>query len=158
MQTTVRTNSSHPDFIALVKLLDADLAHRDGADNAYYAQFNKINLLKNCIMAYEDDKPVGCGAFKAFEEGNSVEVKRMYVLESHRGQGIAKKVLAELEQWAAELGYSKCVLETGKRQPEAIALYTKQGYKVTENYGQYKGVDNSVCFEKSLSSFSKSKT
>lgn len=145
-----RTDSSHPHFIALVKLLDAELAARDGADNSYYAQFNKIDSLKNCIVAYEDDKPVGCGAFKSYEESVSVEIKRMYVVESQRGKGIAKKVLAELEQWASELAYSKCVLETGKRQPEAIALYTKQGYKVTENFGQYKGIENSVCFEKIL--------
>jgi putative acetyltransferase len=59
-------------------------------------------------------------------------------------------VLAELEAWAAELGYPKCVLETGKRQPEAIALYEKQGYQRISNYGQYIGVENSVCFEKVL--------
>jgi GNAT superfamily N-acetyltransferase len=148
----VRTDSSNPDFIALVRILDTDLAHRDGADNAYYAQFNKIDSLKNCIVVYEYDKPVGCGAFKAFEEDISVEIKRMYVLETQRGKGIASKLLAELELWAAELGYSKCVLETGKRQPEAIALYTKHGYLVTKNYGQYIGIENSVCFEKSLRS------
>jgi putative acetyltransferase len=59
-------------------------------------------------------------------------------------------VLSELESWAAELGYPKCVLETGKRQPEAIALYEKQGYQRIPNYGQYIGVENSVCFEKVL--------
>jgi len=55
-----------------------------------------------------------------------------------------------LEHWAVELGYKKCVLETGKRQPDAIALYTKQGYESIPNYGQYMGMENSVCFEKEL--------
>lgn len=146
----LRTDSSNPGFIALVKLLDADLAQRDGAETEYYAQFNKIDMLKNCIVAYVDDSPVGCGAFKPFEEGNYVEIKRMYVLESQRSRGIAKAILSELEKWATEVGYSKSVLETGKRQPEAIALYTKHGYQVTENYGQYIGIENSVCFEKQL--------
>ncbi|MGB5499367.1 MAG: GNAT family N-acetyltransferase, partial [Maribacter sp.] len=49
-----------------------------------------------------------------------------------------------------ELSYEKCVLETGKRQPEAIQLYTKSGYKIIPNYGQYKGIANSICFEKIL--------
>lgn len=150
MNSMIRTDSSNPDFIALVKLLDADLAQRDGTETEYYAQFNKIDMLKNCIVAYVNDSPVGCGAFKPFEEGISVEVKRMYVLETERGKGLAGAILSELEKWAAELGYSKSVLETGKRQPEAIALYSKHGYQITENYGQYIGIENSVCFEKHL--------
>lgn len=150
MIKVIRTDSSNQDFISLVRLLDTDLALRDGAENAYYAQFNKIDSLKNCVVAYADEKAIGCGAFKSFEIGVSVEVKRMYVLEDQRGKGTAGLILAEIEQWASEMGYSKCVLETGKRQPEAIALYTKHGYRITENYGQYKGIENSVCFEKTL--------
>jgi GNAT superfamily N-acetyltransferase len=77
-----------------------------------------------------------------------MEVKRMYVLPNNRGKGIATTLLWELEKWALELGYMKCVLETGKRQPEAISLYEKSGYQRIPNYGQYKGVENSICFEK----------
>ena len=64
--------------------------------------------------------------------------------------GIATQILTELEKWATELSFKKCVLETGKKQPEAIALYIKNGYKIIPNYGQYEGVENSVCFEKLL--------
>ena len=99
------------------------------------------------VVAYEHDRPVGCGAIKEFTPG-IMEVKRMYTLPECRGKGFATKVLDELERWAAELGYVKCVLETGKRQPEAIGLYQKSGYRVIQNYGQYAGVENSVCFEK----------
>ena len=60
------------------------------------------------------------------------------------------EILNELETWAKELGYEKTVLETVKRQTEAVALYNKSGYKVIPNYGQYIGVDNSICFEKIL--------
>jgi len=65
-----------------------------------------------------------------------------------RGKGAASRVLTELERWANELLYKKCILETGKKQPEAIALYKKNGYKLIPNYGQYAEIENSVCFEK----------
>lgn len=144
-----RTNSDDPDFVALVRQLDAELAIRDGDEHAFYAQFNRIHSLKNVIVAYQDNRAVGCGAIKPLEE-QVMEVKRMFALPALRGQGIASKVLAELEHWATELGAHACCLETGLRQPEAIALYTKSGYERIPSYGQYAGVGNSVCFKKSL--------
>jgi len=147
--TIIRTDSTNPDFIELVKHLDADLAVRDGDEHAFYHQFNKIDMIKHVVVLYDDTVPLSCGAIKESMPG-SMEVKRMYTVPSARGKGLAAKVLAALEIWAAELGYPKCVLETGKKQPEAIALYTKCGYKVIPNYGQYIGVENSVCFEKKL--------
>ena len=149
MITVRRTDSDNPDFIALVKLLDADLAKRDGADHSFYAQFNTIDKIKHTVVAYDDNKPVGCGAIKEFDPA-AMEVKRMYTLPESRGKGIASTVLSELEKWAAELSYKRCVLETGKRQPEAIELYKKSGYRIIQNYGQYAGIENSVCFEKTL--------
>ncbi|MBX0334901.1 GNAT family N-acetyltransferase [Pontibacter sp. HSC-14F20] len=144
-----RTDSDDPDFVALVKLLDADLALRDGEEHTFYAQYNKIDKIKHVVLAYEDDTPLGCGAIKEFESG-TMEVKRMYVLPDGRGKGIATKLLAELEDWARELSFDKCILETGLKQPEAIGLYQKNGYQLIPNYGQYAGVENSVCFEKML--------
>ncbi len=144
-----RTGSDDVAFQQLVNLLDAELAKRDGNEHAFYNQFNQINMLKNAVVLYRDDVPVGCGAIKEIAE-HSVEVKRMYVVENNRGQGFASVILKELEAWAAELQYKKCVLETGKRQPEAISLYKKNGYRVIPNFGQYAAVDNSVCFEKTL--------
>lgn len=145
----LRTNSEHPDFVSLVRLLDADLAKRDGDEHAFYAQYNKIAAIQHVVVAYQHDTPVGCGAVKEQAPG-VMEVKRMYVSPAARNQGIASMVLTELETWTRELGYATCVLETGKRQPEAIALYTKNGYRLIPNYGQYIGIDNSVCFEKKL--------
>jgi putative acetyltransferase len=147
MITFIKTDSNHQDFQALVKALDADLAIRDGADHAFYAQFNKTHMIKHAIVAYENEIPVGCGAIKEFST-DTMEVKRMYVLPAVRGKGIATQILQQLENWAAELGYQKCVLETGQNQPEAIRLYTKSGYQRIPNYGQYKDIANSVCFEK----------
>jgi len=146
---TSRTDSSNTDFQDLVKLLDADLAVRDGKDHEFYHQFNSIDALKNCVVVYSEDAAVGCGAFKPFSD-DAVEIKRMYTNEEMRGKGFASKILNELEIWAKEEGFSKCVLETGVKQPEAIALYEKNGYYRIPNYGQYIGIDNSVCFEKLL--------
>lgn len=145
----IRTDSTNADFIQLVALLDADLRIRDGEEHAFYAQFNKIDTIKQVIVAYENRIAVGCGAFKPFAH-NSVEVKRMFVMPEYRGKQIATSLLDHLEKWAGELNYQTCVLETGTRQPEAIALYTKCGYKRIDNYGQYAGVANSVCFSKQL--------
>lgn len=145
----LRTDSSNPDFQELVTLLDADLKIRDGEDHAFYSQYNKIQAIKHVVVAYQDDEPVGCGAVKEYEPG-TMEVKRMYVSEDKRGSGIASAVLKELEIWAAKLGYSKCILETGINQPEAIALYKKNNYSIIPNYGQYTGIENSICFEKIL--------
>ncbi len=145
----LRTNSDNPDFITLAKHLDADLAKRDGADHLFYSQFNKIDKIKHVLIAYENNKPVSCGAIKEYNS-TTMEVKRMYTSPPSRGKGIAGKVLNELEKWAAELSYKKCILETGKKQPEAIRLYEKKGYKSIPNYGQYKGIENSLCFEKEM--------
>ncbi|MBC7588569.1 MAG: GNAT family N-acetyltransferase [Chitinophagaceae bacterium] len=149
MTSCVRTNSENKDFQILVRELDADLRIRDGEDHSFYAQFNKIDKIKHVILAYENEMPIGCGAIKEYDV-DSMEVKRMYVLPSKRGKGTASKILIELEQWASELNYKKCILETGKKQPEAINLYHKNGYGIIANYGQYEHMENSVCFEKNM--------
>jgi len=149
MIKTIRTDATHPDFIQLVRLLDAYLVEVDGDDNAFYAQFNGIDTIKYVVVAYENDKPVGCGAIKNFNT-EAMEVKRMYTSPAHRGKGIATHILTELETWAGELSYKKCILETGKRQHEAVRLYEKNGYQRIPNYGQYAIMENSVCFEKQL--------
>ena len=145
----IRTDSEHPDFRTLVTLLDQDLAVRDGEEHAFYSQFNKIDKINHALLAYVENQPLGCGALRAYTE-DSVEVKRMFVLPEHRGQGIAGAVLSALETWAAELGFARCILETGKKQPEAIRLYQKSGYEIIPNYGPYEGMENSVCMEKML--------
>lgn len=145
----IRTHSENQDFVELVEHLDADLAERDGKDHSFYAQFNKIDTIKHVVVAYEGEQAVGCGAIKEYAP-EVMEVKRMYTSPEHRGKGIASKVLSELETWAAELSYAKCILETGKKQPEAIGLYQKSGYTLIPNYGQYVEAEDSVCFEKVL--------
>ena len=145
----IRTNSKNQDFVILLKHLDAYLKICDGPDHTFYDQFNKINGLKHVVIAYNNKVPVACGAFK-IHEGDFVEIKRMYVSPEGRRKGLASKVLSDLENWASELNFKKCILETGKQQPEAIELYKKCGYIITANFGFYENVENSVCFEKLL--------
>jgi len=149
MYNIVRTSSDSIHFQELVKELDSDLAIRDVADHLFYAQFNKIATIKYVVVVYNQKIPVGCGAVKEYDSV-TMEVKRMFVPIHKRGQGIASIILNELEKWAFELGYAKCILETGYKQPEAIRLYQKNNYVVIPNYGQYAGMENSVCFEKLL--------
>jgi GNAT superfamily N-acetyltransferase len=145
----VRTDTNNEDFIELVKALDEDLRVVDGDDHVFYAALNKVTDVKHVIVAYENNIAVGCGALRAFDN-DTMEVKRMYVKPEYRGKGVAAQIVHALELWAAEIGYKKTVLETGKRQPAAIALYLKTGYNIVPNFGKYIGVENSVCFEKIL--------
>lgn len=146
----VRADSAHADFRVLVAALDRELRARDGDESAFYAQYNGIDAIAHALVVYEKDGvAVACGAIKKFSD-DAVEVKRMFTAPERRGHGIAAAVLRELEKWAVELGAARCVLETGKRQPEAMRLYEKSGYALIPNYGPYAGVENSVCFGKEL--------
>lgn len=149
MLTFRKTDHTDKDFQQLVTKLDAELRIRDGDDHLFYAALNKTHNIKYVIVAYENDLPVGCGSIREFSAG-IMEVKRMYVELEQRGKGIATAILQQLELWALELGYSKLVLETGRNQPEAIALYGKNNYQLIPNFGKYQNVYNSVCFEKIL--------
>lgn len=145
----IRTNSRHKDFIGLVAKLDKMLAEMDGREHDFYNQYNKVDKINHVVLVYEDHTPVACGAIKEYDS-ETMEVKRMFTLENYRGNGFASLILAELEKWAAELGYSKCILETGKRLPNAVRLYKRKGYVTIPNYGQYINMENSICFGKDL--------
>ena len=144
-----RATSTDPDFQRLVVDLDKYLAEVDGDEHSYYAQFNGIVEIPHVVVAYEGDEPVGCGAFKKYDD-SIAEIKRMYVSPDQRGKQIGAKILTELESWAGELGYSATILETGHKQVAAVTLYKNSGYEVIPNYDQYAGVENSVCMKKRL--------
>lgn len=149
MITFARTNSDDAGFRKLVEQLDRELYERYGAEQDFFTQFNTLHAIQHVVVAYSDAIPVGCGAFKVYAE-HTVEIKRMFVARTLRGHGIAAGILKALEQWAAELNYSQAILETGTGQPEAVALYTKSGYTIMENYGQYAGIAESICMCKAL--------
>ena len=149
--TIKRADSNNKDFYGLVAKLDEDLTRRYGTEQLEYDRYNKIKDIDTIVLAYINDEPVGCGCFKTFDT-NSVEVKRMFVETTLQGKGIGKAILKELEKWAAEIGYRSMVLETGTRQPEAIHLYKKLGYRIIPNFNPYIGNELSVCMKKELTS------
>jgi putative acetyltransferase len=145
----IRTTSENPDFVSLVDRLNFLLAEINGAQHSYYSQFNAIEGLANVVVAYTVGQPIACGAFRPLDDGR-VEIKRMFVEPSFRGQGVGGFILRELEAWAGELGATKTTLETSKRLLSAVSLYQRSGYVVIPNYGQYVGMSDSVCMEKPL--------
>lgn len=149
IHSILRTTAENTDFQKLALALDQELALRDGELHSFYHQFNKSKALHQVVIAFINDQAIACGALKQYTK-NTVEVKRMFVLESERGKGLASSVLFELEVWAKELHYERCILETGINQPEAINLYKKNNYIIIPNYGPYETAYSSICFEKIL--------
>lgn len=143
-----RTTSEDSDFKYLTRLFDDYLVEIDGDEKDFFAQYNQI-YIKNVIVCYEDGIAKGCGAFKAYEP-NVAELKRMFVLPEARGKGTASAVLNELKNWAKEEGFTSCILETSCRLENAIKLYKKFGFEIIPNYGQYIGVESSVCMKKNI--------
>ena len=145
----VRTNSKNEDFINLVQSLNDYLKIVDGEEHSFYNQYNNIDVLNHVVIAYSNETPIGCGAFKAYNN-DDVEIKRMYTNPDFRSKGFASEILKELEKWSKELSFKACILETGKRQKEAVSFYKKMNYSIIPNYGQYKNIANSLCFKKVL--------
>jgi len=150
MITFKRTDSDNTDFQKLVKELDVDLGIYYKEEESFYEELNSIDKIKYTVVAYDEKgNPVGCGGIKEFSK-SEVEIKRMYVPPTYRGNGIASIVLNELEKWSTELKFEKCILETLKEKPYAIRFYQKNNYKIIPNFGEYIKAENSVCFEKEL--------
>ncbi len=144
-----RCDSSNEDFLALTLALDADLTARNGQGQQAYDGYNRIAGLSTVLLATVQGRAVGCGCFKAFAP-DTAELKRIFVLPHYRGRGIARQLVRGLEEWAGEQGFRTIILETGLLQQEAIRLYESCGYRRCENYGQYAGMPDSVCFTKAL--------
>ncbi|HWT75004.1 MAG TPA: GNAT family N-acetyltransferase [Mobilitalea sp.] len=145
------TNGEDQDFINLCSMLDDNLNEIVGGEKqrAEYNQYNMLNHIHDVFIAYEDELPVGCASFKYYDDGIA-EVKRVFVRKDYRGRGLSKLLMEQVEKKAREQGYRSLILETGKPMTEAIGLYTKIGYNVIENYGQYKNMPLSVCMSKNI--------
>jgi putative acetyltransferase len=148
--TIKRTNGSDPEFQLLISHLDNELWNELKEDQATYDQFNKVQDIQTVVVIFIDGQPAACGCFKKYDV-NTIEVKRMFVEKKYRGKGISKLILDELENWAMESGFQYAVLETSIHFKAARNLYTNSGYTIIENYGQYKGLEESVCMKKTLS-------
>jgi GNAT superfamily N-acetyltransferase len=100
------------------------------------------------FVADDGEQLVGCAGWR--RHGPDAELKRMYTAKAARGKGLARRMLATIEESAREAGCVRVILETGNKQPEAIALYLSAGYVRIEDFGYYKGYDDVLSYAKSL--------
>ena len=133
-------DAENRDFHDLTAALDEYYFMLVGEVEKRYAKYNLPHLFDCRIVAYEDGKPAGCGAWKKIDEG-TFEVKRIYIAPAFRRKGVASAVIAALEQ---------AILETARTTEDSAALYTKLGYRVIPYYGSPAGAENCLCFEKNL--------
>lgn len=146
MITIKRTTSDDAGFKKLSAIFDEFLIDIDGDERDFFAFYNN-QFLEHVLVFYINETPVGCGGFKQFDS-NTAEIKRMFVHPDYRNKGLAKNILEELENWAKEENYQNYILETSPKLEAAISLYLKFGYTFIPNFGQYIGVENSVCMKK----------
>lgn len=147
----IYTNGENKDFILLCRMLDESIDEIVG-DNTrinLYAQYNLLNHIHDVFLCYDNDIPVACASYKNYDEGVA-EVKRVFVRKDYRGRGLSKLLMEQLEAKAKEQGYKSLILETGKPLEAAFGLYSKLGFRVTENYGQYKDMPLSICMIKDI--------
>jgi GNAT superfamily N-acetyltransferase len=137
---------------ALIRALNEELSARYPEPGANHFRLDEEEVAEGqgaFLVAYAGTTPVGCGAIRRLDL-ETAEIKRMYVDRFHRGQGIGRLVLTRLEDEAHALGVGKIVLETGVRQPEAIALYSRAGFSEIPAFGEYLDSSLSVCMAKEL--------
>lgn len=140
---------NHAHFQLLIKELDKEFWVRYPDTQQNFDPFNKVDETCSVILAYLIDEPVGCGCFRP-KSFDTAEIKRMYVSPLFRNRGIAGQILAMLERQAAVMGFTRSILETGNKQPEAIRTYQKNGYHIIPNFPPYENVRESICMEKML--------
>lgn len=149
----IHTNGEDTRFVNLCEELDQYLDQIVGKEKqqAEYNKYNNLNDIKDVILVLDGDVTAGCGSFKKYD-ANTAEVKRVFVKQCERRKGLSGKIMHEIENTAAEKGYSNLILETGSLLKGAQSLYKKLGFHVTENFGQYAGKNSSVCMKKDISS------
>lgn len=151
----LRCNGSNEDFVENCRLLDIDLDRRVGREiqRDKFTQFNQLDEIEHAMVAYLGDAVAGAGAIRDYHYGdieNAVELKRVFVRENMQGHGIGTDLVANLIEWAIELGYKYMILETGELLQESCHVYKKLGFVIIENYGPYKNIEESLCMMKKL--------
>ncbi|GHH02611.1 GNAT family N-acetyltransferase [Streptomyces rubradiris] len=154
-----RVRFDHPDAVKLNDEVQAEyhLRYGDGGDATALAPEDFDPPRGVYLIAYDErDRPVATGGWRSqdlndegYEDGDA-ELKRMFVIEEMRGRGLARRILAALEEDARAAGRVRMVLETGTKQPEAIALYTSSGYEPCAKFGYYRHHEESLCYAKPL--------
>ena len=137
------------DFIFLADKLDEYYFEIVGPVQARYAEVNKPHNMNGLCVVYEDEQPIGCGAWKKIDE-TTAEIKRIYVLPEHRRKGAASMIVTAMEQDAEKAGFRHYILETARTTMDSANLYFSLGYKEIDYYGSPAGAENCRCFEKNV--------
>ena len=134
----------------LIALLDQELSSEYAPQHRHFVDFEPFHREGGVfVVAYDAQTPIACGALRPINE-SEIELKRMFVVDSHRGRSISRHILAFLENKARQLGYRKLMLETGDQQIAAIHLYSTSGYKRVPTFGEYVNSERSICFAKDI--------
>lgn len=133
----------------LIHALCSEMSDRYGAPPSPFSPSEAAAPRTVFLLACRHGEPAGCGALRRFDD-QTAEIKRMYIAPASRRQGIARRILVELEHHARAFGYRAIRLETGIRQPEAQRLYESLSYQRIPPFGPYVGNPTSVCYEKAL--------
>ncbi|WP_345700415.1 GNAT family N-acetyltransferase [Kitasatospora terrestris] len=151
------TGFGHPDGVKLSDEVQQEYVRRYGDGDQTSMHTDHFDPPAGLfVVAYLDGEPVACGGWRAKEQDDDglldgdAELKRMFVVPQARGKGLARAVLRHLEERAVAAGRTRLVLETGNKQPEAIALYLSEGYADIRKFGYYKDHPDSVCMGKQL--------
>ena len=158
--STVETSWDHPDAIALRAAQRAEIAERYGTNDSEPGPAPTAADITTFFVAYVREAAaaadpagagiaVGCGGLRQLDD-NSGEIKRMFVDPSRRGSGVSVAIVRRLELAARQRGWSHLLLETGDAQPDAVRFYTREGFTPVPNFGHYVGLEQSLCFGKSL--------
>ena len=140
----------HPDAELLRGEQRVEIAERYGTpDSEPGPAPTAADIVAFVIARDADGAAVGCGGLRRLD-ATSGELKRMYVVPATRGSGVADAVLAALESRARAFGWTHLCLETGDRQPDAVAFYTRHGYAPIELFGPYLNSTSSLCYGRAL--------
>ena len=137
------------DFRSMAAMLDAYYFELVGDIQLRYAEPNRPENMNALAVVYDDEKPIACGAWKAVDE-KTAEIKRIFVLPAYRRQGVATRMMQQLESHAAYHGYRQMILETAATTTDSQQLYLSQGYHRIDYYGSPAGAENCMCFLKEL--------
>ncbi len=145
------TDGRNPDFIRLCNQLDDALDEMVGKDlqRGHYDRYNRLDDIHDAVIIYLEGTPVACGSFKRYNN-STAEIKRIFVLKEFRGRGLSRVLMKELESRAAEMGFDKLILETGRMLIASMGLYRSVGFRIIENYGPYVDMPESICMRKRL--------
>lgn len=147
----VWSDGTDPDFIRFSKCLEEYFNRLVGGEEnrKSFLPHNALDEIHDVLLVYDGAKAVACASFRKYDR-RAAEIKRVFVREEYRGNGISKIMLQKLESAAENKGYTTFILQTREACTEAVGLYESMGYRKTEKYPPYVGMPLAVCYAKKL--------